>query len=60
MLARLQREVEKLGMREFARRHRMAVSQVSKAANGDIPIPPRIAEALGYRRVITYKPLEEA
>ena len=59
MRARFDTAIRKAGgQRAWARTHDLSASQVSKAAAGDIPVPPLVLAALGLRRVVTYQQLD--
>lgn len=56
MRLRFDNQVKKAGgVRAWARAHDLSHSQVSRAAAGDIPVPPLVLAALGLRRVVTYQ-----
>ena len=56
LLAILRREIERAGgVRAFSRKVGINQSTVSQSANGLIPIPEAIANAVGFLRIVTFR-----
>lgn len=48
------------GLRKWCRQHRITPSLVNKFLNHGGPCPPKLAAAMGYRRIVRYVPTKEA
>ena len=57
LVARLRLESDQESQPIVARRYGFSQSYLNRVLKGQSPISPRLAESLGYRRVVRFEPL---
>jgi len=55
LLARLRREAAESSWSAVARKYAISISYISKVANGETPIGPKLALAMGYRKEVVFR-----